>query len=95
MINLYFYLGGCGDNYFGLILAGLDPNDISSGDLPAHFEKNMDDKIIEKGMMCMYGNFVWSHLNSVSILLLCPASIVDHIDFVKDVIDKDPGHIFQ
>ena len=43
----------------------------------------------------MYDDFLKSHPNSISILLLCLASVVYHIDFIRDVIDRNPGHLFS
>ena len=91
VFGVYFNFGGCEDNDLGRILAGLDPNDISFGDSPPCFEKDMDDKIIEKGTTCMFGNLLWSNPNSVSIFLLYLANIAYHIDFAKGAIEKNPG----
>ena len=55
----YFNFGECEDNYLGPILVGLDQNDkIYFGDLPPHFEKNVDYKIIEKGMTCILVSYL-------------------------------------
>ena len=48
VFDVYFNFGKFGDNCLRRILAGLDPNVVSFGDLPPYFEKDMDDKIIEK-----------------------------------------------
>lgn len=95
VFDVYFNFGECGDNYLGRILAGLDPNSTNFGDLPPYFKKDMNDDVIKQGMTCMYGDLLKSHPNSVSILLLCFASVIYHIEFIKEVIDKNPGHIFS
>ena len=43
----------------------------------------------------MYGDLLKSHPNSISMLLLCLTSVVYHIDFIRDVIDRNPGHLFS
>ena len=67
VFDVYFNFGECEDNYLGRTLAGLDPNDVSFGDVPPYFEKDMDDKITEKGMTHMFGNLLSCHPNSDSI----------------------------
>ena len=42
-----------------------------------------------------FGIILRSRSHSVSILLLSLANIVYHIDFIKDIIDKCPGPIFN
>ena len=95
VFDVYFNFGKCGDNYFGRILAGLDPNETNFGDLPPYFEQDIDNEIVKNSMICIYGDLLKSHPNSVSILLLCLASVVYHIDFIRDVIDRNPGHLFS
>ena len=43
----------------------------------------------------MYGNLLKSHPNFISILLLCLVSVVYHINFIRDVKDRNPGHLFS
>ena len=83
VFDVYLNFAECGDNYLGRILAGLDPNDISFGGLPPYFGKDMDDKIIENGMPCMFGNLLRSRPNCVSILLLSLASMISTLILSK------------
>ena len=79
VFDVYFNVGECGNNYLGRILAGLDPNSTYFGDLPPYFKKDMNKDVIKQGMTCMCGELLKSHPNSVSILLLCFASVIYHI----------------
>ena len=91
----YFNFGKYSNNYLGRILASLDPNSTSFGDLPPYFKKDMNDDVIKQGMTCIYGDLLKSHPNSVSILFFCFASVIYHIEFIKEVIDKNPGHLIS
>ena len=95
VFDIYFIFGECGNNYLNRILASQDPNSTNSGDLSPYFKKNMNDDVIKKGMTCKYGDLLKSHPNSVSILLLCIASVIYHIESIKQVIDKNPGYPFS
>ena len=45
--------------------------------------------------MCMYGDLLKSHPNCVLILLLSFVNVIYNIEFRKEVIDKNTGHIFS
>ena len=55
----------------------------------------MNDNVIKQSITCMYGDLWKSHPNSVSILLSCFARVIYHKEFIKEVIDKNPGHLFS
>ena len=46
-------------------------------------------------MKCMCGDLLKSQPNSVSILLLRFVSVIDHINFIKEVIENNPEHLFS
>ena len=43
----------------------------------------------------MYGDILKSHPNSISILILYLVSVVYYIDFIRHVIDRNPGNLFS
>ena len=55
----------------------------------------MNDDVIKQGIAYMYGDLLKNHPNSVSILLLCFASVIYHIELLKEVIDKNPRYLFS
>ena len=75
-------------------MVGLDPIETNFGDLAPYFEQDIDNEDVKKGMICMYDDLLKSHTNSISILLLCLMSIAYHIGFIRDVIDRNSGHLF-
>ena len=53
------------------------------------------DPHIGRAMKGMFGDILENHLSTRSILSLCLASIVDHSEFLKEIIRNNRGHPFE
>jgi hypothetical protein len=100
ILDLYWHFAEPGDTYLGRILAGLDPNEERFGSLPPHWKVGnpMGDARIREAMHLMFGSILerWggSAVDPTGILMLCLASIVWNVDFLKETAARIPGHPF-
>ena len=100
ILDLYWHFSEPGDTYLGRILAGMDPNEERFGSLPPHWKvaNPMGDAKIREAMHLMFATILqkWggSTVDPTGILLLCLASIVWNVDFLKSTAARIPGHPF-
>ena len=100
-LDVYFHFAEAGDHYLGRILSGLDPNDVEFSTLSAHFNTSnpLENKDIKKAMHIMFGPILqhWRGKmeDPTGILLLFLCSIIYHLSWIKEIIIKNPGHIFS
>jgi hypothetical protein len=100
ILDLYWHFAEPGDTYLGRILAGLDPNEERFGSLPPHWkvEHPMGNAKIREAMNLMFATILqkWggSAVDPTGILLLCLASVVWNIEFLKSTAARIPGHPF-
>jgi hypothetical protein len=101
VLDLYWHFSEPGDTYLGRILAGLDPNEETFGSLPPHWkvENPMGNAKIREAMHLMYATLLqrWggSAVDPTGTLLLCLASVVWNIEFLKTTAATIPGHPFS
>jgi hypothetical protein len=100
VLDLYWHFSEPGDTYLGRILAGLDPNDKTFGTLPPHWKVDnpMGNAKIRKAMLSMFGTILqrWggTAVDPTGILLLCLASVVWNVKFLRLTAARIPGHPF-
>jgi hypothetical protein len=100
VLDLYWHFSEPGDTYLGRILAGLDPNDKTFGTLPPHWKVNnpMGNAKIREAMLSMFGTILqrWggTAIDPTGILLLCLASVVWNVEFLRSTAARIPGHPF-
>jgi hypothetical protein len=100
VLDLYWHFAEPGDTYLGRILAGLDPNEESFGSLPPHWKVDnpMGNSKIQEAMQLMFATALqrWggTAVDPTGLLLLCLASVVWNVDFLKSTAAKIPGHPF-
>ena len=100
ILDLYWHFSEPGDTYLGRILAGLDPNEESFGSFPPHWKvaNPMGDAKIREAMHLMFATPLqkWggSAVDPTGILLLCLASVVWNVEFLKATAARIPGHPF-
>jgi hypothetical protein len=100
ILDLYWHFAEPGDTYLGRILAGLDPNEERFGSLPPHWtvDNPMGNAKIREAMNLMFATVLqkWggSAVDPTGILLLCLASVVWNVEFLKSTAARIPGHPF-
>ena len=101
ILDLYWHFAEPGDTYLGRILAGMDPNQESFGSLPPHWnvDNPMGNEEICEAMNLMFATILQklggSAVDPTGILLLCLASVVWNVDFLKTTAAAIPGHPFD
>ena len=97
IIDTYFKFGYGGDCYLGQVLSLKDANSTGFGMLPAH-SKDPNDPQIDVGVECCFPGGLAKHrtkdYNPTSLLSVFLAQLVYHSDYLKQTVEKVPGHDF-
>ena len=101
ILDLYWHFAEPGDTFLGRVLAGFDPNGEEFATLPPHWilEDPMSNEKVKEAINLMFATILqrWGHtaVDPTGILLYCLASVVWHVDFLKDMAARHPGHPFS
>ena len=100
VLDVYWHFAATGDHYLGRILACLLPNDPGFATLPPHFNitNPLDNEHVKKGMQMLCGPILTSYKEKPNdptpMLIRCFACVIYHIDSLKAMMVKCPGHDF-
>ena len=94
VFDVYLQFADPGDQYLGRILAGLDPNTSEFASLPPHFTTPSTDTDVEDALKICFGDLAEKY-NFKGQLMLCLASMIHHVDWIKEIAATIPGHPFN
>jgi hypothetical protein len=94
VFDVYLQFADPGDQYLGRILAGLDPNTSEFASLPPHFVVPSTNKDVEEALVICFGDLAEKYCFKGQ-LMLCLASMVYHIEWIKETAATFPGHPFN
>jgi hypothetical protein len=94
VFDVYLQFADPGDQYLGRILAGLDPNTSDFALLPPHFTIPSTNQDIDEALVMCFGNLAEKY-RFKGQLMFCLASMVHHIDWIRDTAARDPQHPFN
>jgi hypothetical protein len=101
VLDLYWHFAEPGDTFLGRVLAGFDPNGEEFATLPPHWilDDPMSNEKVKEAMNLMFATILqrWgcTEVDPTGVLLHCLASVVWHVDFLKDMAARHPGHPFS
>ena len=101
VLDLYWHFAEPSDTFLGRVLAGFDPNGEEFVTLLPHWilEDPMSNEKVKEAMNLMFATIlqIWGRtaVDPMGILLYCLASVVWHVDFLKDMAARHPGHPFS